>query len=36
MAENVDADIILQHFFVQEKQWNTLQNNGFLRIKWSF
>ncbi|MFN5335221.1 MAG: hypothetical protein ACK5BV_08550 [Bacteroidota bacterium] len=36
MAENWDADIILQHFFVEEKEWNALQHNGFLRIKWSF
>lgn len=36
MAENLDVDIILQHFIIEEKAWNTLLHNGFLRIKWSF
>ena len=35
MAANWEADILLQHFLVEEKEWNALQHNGFLRIKWS-
>jgi hypothetical protein len=36
ISDNTDADIILQQFFLQEKTWNVVQQNGFLRIKWSF
>ena len=36
LADNLEADIVTQHFILKENSWGIIRHDGFLRIKWSF
>lgn len=36
LSDNLEADIVTQHFILKENKWGIIRHDGFMRIKWSF
>ena len=36
LADNLEANILLQQFILKENNWNSVVTNGFIRMKYSF
>ena len=36
LADNLEANILLQQFILKENSWNSVVTNGFIRMKYSF